>query len=240
MAESNQTVPVGVLTGKPVLSLATGNKLGRVVDVRIDPLNGLVRGLMLETGDGIAADLPYEQIYSIGRDAVMASEDGIVPAASEEGSVNRRAKDLVGAKVVMESGQVLGEIADVLVTLNPPPTVLYEVRRSMLDRLLGRTFFIPASVGYALSDDAARLVVPELTADMASTDASALAGPSVDVKSFPAPHGGEWEEYGDETVLRNGDPDATVLRSREDGNDETLLIREDEDATVVGRPLTKD
>jgi len=239
MAESNQTVPVGVLTGMPVLSLATGNKLGRVVDVRIDPINGIVRGLMLETGDGVAADLPYDRIYSIGRDAVMASEDGIVLAPSDEGTVNRRAKDLLGAKVVMESGQVLGEIADVLVTLNPPPTVLYEVRRSVLDRLLGRTFFIPASVGYALSDDAARLVVPDLTADIASTDPSALGGPSVDVKSFPA-NGQLWEEYDDETVLRRRDPDATVPRAREDDSDETLLIREDEDATVLRRPLPTD
>ena len=210
MAESNHAVPIGVLTGKSVLSIATGNKLGRVVDVRIDPVNGLLLGLMLEAGDGIAADLPYERIYSFGRDAVMASEDAIVPAVQENETLNRRAKDLVGAKVVMESGQILGEIADVLVTLNPPPAVLYEVRRSMLDRLLGRTFFIPASVGYALSDDAARLVVPDLTADIASADISTLTGPSVNVKSYPIDS--DWEEYGDETMLRGRDEDATVLR----------------------------
>ena len=237
MAESNHVVPIGALAGKPILSLATGNKLGRVADLRIDPVNGLLKGVVLEAGDGIAADLPYDQIYSFGRDAVMAtSEDAIVPTAEENETLRRRAKDLLGAKVVMESGQILGEIADVLVTLNPPPTVLYEIRRSMLDRLLGRTFFIPASVGYALSDDAARLVVPDLTADIASSDVSALIVPAVDVKSFPAaPDNVAWEEYGDETVIRERDEDATVLRSRED-DDETLLIRDDEDATIIRRP----
>jgi uncharacterized protein YrrD len=240
MAESNHAVPVGALTGKPVLSIATGNKLGRVADVRIDPVNGLLLGLVVETGEGVVAELRYERIYSFGRDAVMASEDAIVPAAREEETLSRRAKDLLGATVVMESGQILGEIADVLVTLNPPPAVLYELRRSMLDRLLGRTFFIPASVGYALSDDATRLVVPDLTADIASSDVSALIGPSVDVKSFTVPtDAGAWEEYGDETVIRERDEDATVLRQR-DNDDETLLIREDEDATILRRPRRQD
>ena len=240
MTESNQAVPIGALTGKPVLSLATGNKLGRVADVRIGPVNGLLLGFMLEPREGYAADLPYERIYSVGRDAVMASEDAIVPTAGENGKLSRPAKDLLGAKVVTESGQVLGEIADVLVTLCQPPAVIYEIRRSMLDRLLGRTFFIPASVGYALSDDAVRLVVPDLTTDIAASDVSALIGPSVDVKSFPVPTISEtWEDYGDETILREEDEDATVLRRRDD-DDETLLIREDEDATVLRRPPVRD
>jgi uncharacterized protein YrrD len=236
MAESTQAVPIGTLSGKPILSVATGNKLGHVADVRIDPVNGLLLGLMLEPRDGTSADLPYERIYSVGRDAVMASEDAIVQAAEDNETLSRPAKDLLGAKVVMESGQVLGEIADVLVTLNPPLAVIYEIRRSVLDRLLGRTFFIPASVGYALSDDAARLVVPDLTADIASPDVSSLTGPSVDVKSYPVPSSNDtWEDYGDETILREKDEDATVLRRRDD-DDETLLIREDEDATVLRRP----
>ena len=236
MAESNHAVSIGALAGKPVLSLATGNKLGRVADVRIDPVNGLLLGFMLEPRDANAADLPYDRIFSVGRDAVMASEDAIVQAGGDNETLSRPAKDLLGTKVVMESGQVLGEIADVLVTLSQPPAVIYEIRRSMLDRLLGRTFFIPASVGYALSDDAARLVVPDLTADIASSDVSSLIGPSVDVKSFPVPSGADtWEDYEDETILREHDEDATVLRRR-DVDDETLLIREDEDATVLRRP----
>lgn len=238
MADSNHVVAVGALAGKPILSVATGNKLGRVVDVRVDPVNGIMKGLVVETGDGAATDLPYERIYSVGRDAVMAESEGAIePVGDRTETLTRVAKDLFGAKVVMEGGQILGEIADVLVTLSPPPSVIYEIRRSMLDRLLGRTFFIPASVGYALSDDAARLVVPDLTADIASSNISALIGPSVDVESFPVD--AHWQEYGDETVLRERDEDVTVLRRRDD-DDETLLIRDDEDATVLRRPPRED
>ena len=44
MADSNHVVAVGALAGKPILSVATGNKLGRVVDVRVDPVNGIMKG----------------------------------------------------------------------------------------------------------------------------------------------------------------------------------------------------
>jgi uncharacterized protein YrrD len=230
MNESNDVAPISTLMGMTVLSLASGNKLGRVADVHIDPVNGRLLGLSLKSEEGVSADLPYERIFSFGRDAVMAKSDGAARVIPEgQISVGRNAKDLFGTTIVMESGVILGEIADVLVTLKPPPTVLYEVRRSMLDRLLGRTFFIPASVGYVLSDDAARLLVPDITAEIASPDAKDLAGPTIDVRSIPASFNTN-EEFEDETVLREPDEDATVLRRPGSRNeeDDTLIIPTDE------------
>lgn len=234
MSEYKDVVPIGNLTGMPVLSVSTGNKLGQVSHVRIDPINGRLSGLALKEAEN--ADLPYDRVHSIGRDAVMAeSDDSIMDFGEMPGSLARRAEDLIGTKVVMESGEILGEIADVLVALNPPPVVVYEIRRSMLDRLLGRTFFIPASVGYALSDDSSRLIVPDHTPEIASSDITSLLGFAVDVKSFPAdPDSSAWEEFEEETVLR--DEDATVLRSPFD-EDQTLLIRDDEDETILRRPV---
>ena len=234
MSESNDVVPIGSLTGRPILSISTGNKLGHVSHVRIEPINGRLSGLALQETEN--ADLPYDRIHSFGRDAVMAaSDDSVVDLGDPSGSFVRRAEDLIGTKVVMDSGEILGEIADVLVGLSPPPVVLYEIRRSMLDRLLGRTFFIPASVGYALSDDSARLIVPDQTAEIASSDISTLLGPAIDVKSFPTEtDSSAGEDYEEETVLR--DEDATVLHYRED-EDETLLISDDEDETVLRRSI---
>src|SRR5215203_4222020 len=179
MSESSDVVPIGTLAGKAILSLESGNKLGRVLDVLVDPVNGLLLGLDLEREGGIL-ELPYEKIYSLGKDAVMAvSDDSAAAATGDDERRIRRARDLLGTQVVMESGEILGEIADVFVTLKPPPTVLYEVRRSMLDRMLGRTFFIPASVGNVLSADAKRLLVPDITAEIATDEISSLIGPSV-------------------------------------------------------------
>lgn len=230
MNESNDVAPISTLAGMTVLSLASGNKLGRVADVHIDPVNGRLLGLSLTSEEGASADLPYEKIFSFGRDAVMAESDEAVRIIPEgEIAIGRNAKDLFGTTILMESGVILGEIADVLVTLKPPPTVLYEVRRSMLDRLLGRTFFIPASVGYVLSDDAARLLVPDITAEIASPDANELAGPKIDVRSIPTGFNIN-EDIEDETVLREPDEDATVLRrpGNPDNEDDTLIIPTDE------------
>ena len=221
----------------PVVSLSSGNKLGQVSHVRIDPVDGRLLGFTVKGSEN--AELPYDRVYSFGRDAVMAmSDDSVMDSPGVAGSPVRSADDLIGAKVVLESGEMLGEIADVLLSSNPPPAVFYEIRRSMLDRLLGRTFFIPASVGYALSDDASRLIVPDRTAEIASSDISTLLGPAIDVKSFSTePTASAGDEFEEETVLR--DEDATVLRYAED-EDETLLIRDDEDETVVRRPISQD
>ena len=214
MNESTDIAAIGSLTGMAVLSLSSGNKLGRVADVHIDPVNGLVLGLLLTGEEGATFDLPYEKIFSFGRDAVMAESDEAVGLVSDiEAPKGRNAKDLYGTKIVLESGAVLGDIADILVTLKPPPSVLYEVRRSMLDRFLGRTFFIPASVAYVLSDNAERLLVPDLTAEIASPDAKAFAGPTVDIRSFAGLE--SYDDSEDETILREPDEDATVLRRRE-------------------------
>jgi uncharacterized protein YrrD len=213
MNESNDVAAIGSLTGMSVLSLSSGNELGRVADVHIDPVNGLLLGLLLTGEEGASIHLPYEKIFSFGRDAVMAESDEAVRVIAEsENPVGRNAKDLFGTKIVLESGVLLGEIADVLVTLKPPPSVLYEVRRSMLDRFLGRTFFIPASVAYVLSDDAERLLVPDVTSEIASPDVKAFEGPIIDVRSFSGFESSEESE--DETVLREPDEDATVLRRR--------------------------
>src|SRR5215211_181524 len=78
MNESNDVAPISTLTGMTVLSLASGNKLGRVADVHIDPVNGRLLGLSLTSEEGASADLAYEKIFSFGRDAVMAESDEAV------------------------------------------------------------------------------------------------------------------------------------------------------------------
>ena len=225
MSETNDVAPVESLVGRTVLSLSSGNKLGRVLGVNIDPVNGRVLGLTLKQDDGSSARLPYEAIHSFGRDAVMASSDESAQTIVDQGKLpgGRDAKDLFGTSVVMESGVLLGEIVDVLVTLKPPPSVLYEVRKSMLDRLLGRTFFIPASVAYVLSEDAQRLLVPDITSEIATTEVNDVVGPTVDVHSFPTP--GTVQDFEDETLLREPEEDATVLRRRGGGEDDTLIMR---------------
>ena len=224
MSDSRDVTPIGQLTGMPVLSLASGNRLGQIVDLLIDPVNGLLHGLTLSSDDGQVGGIGLDEIHSFGRDAVMARSDNSV-VAPDSGPLARAraASKLVGTKIITEGGDMIGQITNIFVTLKPPPHIVYEARQSIIDKLLGREFFIPAAVGHALSDDGERLVVPDITTEIAVSDLANLDERRIEVRSFAPgqeawglPDGGDVtipvlvEE--DETLVRVGDDDDTVLR----------------------------
>jgi len=228
MSDLRDVTPINSLKGKTLISLATGNKLGRVENVFIDPVNGVLHSLTVAGGAGPAGWIAYDRIYSFGRDAIMAeSEEAVTPPDSALIGGGRNSNELFGTKVIAESGQVLGDISNIFVTLAPRPFVIYEVRESLLDKLLGRGFYIPASAGHALSEDGERLLVPDAAIQNASADiAELLARTTAVVRSFsPAESAAAAPvDDGDETVVRLRDEDETVVRIR------------DEDDTVVRLP----
>jgi uncharacterized protein YrrD len=219
MSEARDVSPISLLTGMTVVSLASGNKLGQIIDLLIDPINGVLLGATLSSPAGIAKVL-HGEIYSFGRDAVMLrSDESVAPLDADESTGGWPAGRLIGTKIITESGDVLGQITNIFVTLKPPPRVLYEARQSILDKLLGREFFVPASVGHAISDNAERLIVPDITAELAVSDLGSLVAQEIEVRSFD-PAGGSTSDREDdtividedETVVRLGDDDDTVLR----------------------------
>ena len=228
MSDLRDVTPINSLKGKTLLSLTTGNKLGRVENIFIDPVNGVLHSLTVAGGAGPAGWIVYDRIHSFGRDAIMAeSEEAVTPPDPALPGGGRNANDLFGTKVITESGQVLGEISNIFVTLASPPFVIYELRESLLDKLLGRGFYMPASAGHALSEDGVRLLVPDAAIQNASADIDELlARTTAVVRSFsPAESAAAAPaDNGDETVVRLRDEDETVVRIR------------DEDDTVVRLP----
>ena len=231
MSEGTDVLPVNGLVGRSVLSLSSGNVLGTATDVFIDALNGLLIGFRIATANGEAFTLPFAAVHSIGRDAIMAAADDSISPAKETpfpGSPNFR--DLTGTKIITETGELLGYIAGIFVTLSAEPIVFYEVRESLLDALLGRHKFIPASAGHPLSDDRQRLIVPNEVADIASPTIEELLETRRHVRSFSPSDSGKRPddtivilpaEKEDETVVRNRDEDETVLHKKDD--DETVI-----------------
>jgi uncharacterized protein YrrD len=228
MEEVRDVLPVGALVGMTVLSRATGNKLGEVRDLFIDPANGVMQGLELAIADGSTGRLPYDEIYSFGRDAIMARSDSSImtPETAWPAPSLNVSEHLIGTKIFSESGQSSGNIANVFVTLQPPPFVIYEIRDSILDKLLGREFFILASSRHALSNDSERLVVPDDILESASSDMSDLINQELSVRTFhPKEAVSDLGELDiDDTVVVLVDEDETIVRDR------------DEDETIVRRP----
>ena len=148
----------------------------------IDPVNGIPLGVTLSQTDGRISGLLFDEIYSFGRDAVMAkTEQSIRLLDTDVLDAGRPASKLIGTKIITESGDMLGQISNVYVTLKPPPYILYEATQSVLDRLLGREFFLPASLGQALSDDCTRLVVVDITAEIADANLANFVGQRIEV-----------------------------------------------------------
>jgi len=233
MSQVQDVVPVNSLIGRSVLALSTGNMLGSIRDVFVDPLNGVVVGLTLTAQDGAAANLPYDRIHSFGHDALMAlADDSVEPLETEIIPNKPTARELIGTKVITDSGNILGQIADIYVTVSQPPVVIYEIRDSILDKLLGRQLFILASAGYALSDDRKRLIVPNETSELAAPSIAALLDVGMSVRSV-SPAGTENIQDYDDTVLVPPfeDEENTVVRERDD--DETVIRSRDDDETVL-------
>lgn len=167
---------VETLIGRAVLSRATANKLGQTHDLLVDPVKGELAGLSIRMADGSLRLVAYQEIYSFGQDAVMInSDEAAVPVQDSPLKVLPLAKNnLVGTNVVTGDGKLLGQVANVYLRLAETVLLIYEVRSSILDKLLGHTLYFPATEGRAISVDFTRLVVADGTAERAQNSLEAL------------------------------------------------------------------
>src|SRR5215813_120192 len=149
------------IIGRSVISLETANKLGEIADLLIDPLSGELAGVSVQRLDesiGVASML---DIHDVGPDAVIVDHDQVLVLvdASPLNTLPMAKNNLIGVKVVTEHGQLLGNISNLFLCVTRRPVFIYEVRSSLIDKLLGRAFYFAASLGWAFSDDGTALVV---------------------------------------------------------------------------------
>jgi len=177
MASTDGINPIDTLIGSNVLSRSTANKLGRVHDLIIDAAGGEFLGLAVRGADEGLRLVERGEIYSFGPDAVMlnADESAVVVEDSPLKASPLAKHKLTGVNVVTEGGRLLGQITKVYIHLAETPLFIYEVRSSVLDRLLGHSLYFPASLGVALSEDLTRLVVAEEAGEKGDNNLDALA-----------------------------------------------------------------
>lgn len=177
MALVNDIHTLDTLIGRPVVARATANKLGQTYDFIIDVTRGVLAGIVARMPDESLRLVDYGQIYSFGADALMiTSDDSVVSVeASPLKTLPLARHNLVGANVVTESGKLLGQIANIYYRLGETLVLIYEVRSSLLDKLLGHALYFPASQGRAISVDFARIVVADDTGEKAANSLAALA-----------------------------------------------------------------
>jgi uncharacterized protein YrrD len=172
----NDVIEIDKIIGMSVLSRATGNKLGEVYDLYIDPAQGILMGITIKAPNGKFGGIDYRNIYNFGKDAVMVNEDNQITVLTEEWVTQHphAKKHLIGTNVLTEGGNHLGEIGNIFVRLTSPPAVIYEMRGSMWDSLMGRNMFIYAAHAGALSSNAERMIVPDAVVGNAASNLNEL------------------------------------------------------------------
>lgn len=232
MKDRTDVLPVSELVGRSVLSLSSGNKLGVANDVYIDALNGVLVGLSLTTPDGSCAALSFNDVHSFGSAAIMAETDEAAKVTAENiFAAHPDHRQLTGTKLVTESGEIIGHIAGIFVSLDREPLVFYDVRESLLDTLLGRRRFIFASAANALSDDRQRLIVPDQIAASTAGTIDELINGGLNVRSFSPGRLGQGKPDDTVVIVPAEAEDETVVRTRDE--DETIVHHADDDETVV-------
>jgi uncharacterized protein YrrD len=161
---------VSNIIGKTIVSAQTGNRLGSVSDALLDDgaadrVN--VVGLVIGGGPlGRERVLPFQEIQTLGGDAVLARTDASARSAKEwhrSGVEAMRSSALRGKPVVTTAGQRLGQVSDLLVDDETGAFDGVEVAAQSLPGLLRKRTILRATRGIRLGPDA--VVVPDDSVD---------------------------------------------------------------------------
>jgi uncharacterized protein YrrD len=129
-----------------VLSTSEGKEVGKVKDIIYDPQDHTVQALLLDEGGWFsdAKIIPFDQISSIGDDAVMVPDERAVRKAKDVSArVSSIAKDktyLTKTRIVTEDGTDLGRVSDVIFDDATGRVDQFEVTQGVKDVATGKKY----------------------------------------------------------------------------------------------------
>lgn len=137
-------IKAGDVIGLKVVTLDEGKEVDKVHDVVYDPKENRVRALVIDEGGWFsdAKVLMVEDIYSIGKDAVVIDSEDRIHTASD---VNERVASITGedqkltkTKVITENGINLGAVSDILFDTKTGKVEEFEVSQGLKNLQSGK------------------------------------------------------------------------------------------------------
>ena len=165
------------LVGRPVVTVA-GDDVAQVKDVVYTAEGGEVAGFTL-AGRGLFSGplktaLPWAGVRGLGRDALVVADEQALVAREEllaGGGGGPGTGDVLGARVLTDTGVDLGQVVDVVVeTTGRADVVGYEIDSSSALGRDGRRVFVPLPDTLAVSVET--LVVPAAAVEFVTDDLS--------------------------------------------------------------------
>ena len=148
---------VSELIGKSIMSAELGQRIGEVSDVLLDPQSQQALGLVIAGGAFRSEQvLAYEDIQTIGRDAVVTRSGAVAIAAKDwrqRQVTTMRSSALRSKRVITTTGRALGEVHDVILG-DDGRISSFEVTGSKLGGLVRSRFMLPHTGDVTLGADA--------------------------------------------------------------------------------------
>ncbi|BCM92971.1 hypothetical protein IAD21_04855 [Abditibacteriota bacterium] len=139
------------ILGLQVISQESATSLGKVLDLVFDHDADECIGLILKErgflGIGSAQVVPWEEILSIGKDAVMVKTDESVVNPADHAHLQEimdREAHLSGTRIVTDDGRDLGTFAEIYLDETTGKTVGYEVSGGFISDTMSGKRYIPS------------------------------------------------------------------------------------------------
>ncbi len=129
-AKGNQPVKWNDLKGRAVVDLTSAKRIGSVDDLVLEPQTRQVVGLKFKPGLFNADQtVPVGAIQGIGQDAITLRLEGIQQDAPEEQALKGlpTLSQVIGNGVVTVGGKLVGNISNVMLSLEPLEISGYEI-----------------------------------------------------------------------------------------------------------------
>jgi sporulation protein YlmC with PRC-barrel domain len=164
-----------LVKGLPVITMAEGKQIGKVDDLVVDPERKAVSWLRLHSGGMLGGErlwVSTEAVHGVGEHAVTinAEADARAPADAPEALALVKAKrEIIGNKVITESGERVGEVRDY--EFNPDTFALTSLSIPPGMGLAGDTLIIAGNKVLTIGEDVivvanAAVTRPEVMAEV--------------------------------------------------------------------------
>ena len=162
------------LLGLPVLETESGTQIGEVKEVIIDLDQAAVRGIIVANANWFTCEqgIEFNDLSSIGRDAVMVRSEAVVQAAAvfAETADNQvyRLDELADKPIYTESGLQLGMLVDLGFEPVTGEIKAYHVSDGVITDLIYGRMSLPLPQAQVVGQD--KVIVPEAMAKLLHTE----------------------------------------------------------------------
>ncbi|GBG55060.1 hypothetical protein SPFL3102_01068 [Sporomusaceae bacterium FL31] len=161
------------LLGLPVLETKNGTQIGEVQEVIVDIDQASVRGIIIANANWFTSEqgIAFNNLHSIGRDAVMVRDAEVIQGVSEfisSDSKVYRLNELLDKHIFTESGLQLGALVDLGFESVTGEIKAYHVSDGVLTDLLYGRMSLPLPQAQIVGQD--KVIVPESMAKLLHTE----------------------------------------------------------------------